>query len=145
MLTCLLAHTTCLSLFVQSDSDWGEHVAKLINVLGCELCQIYAENDLPADAKTTAYALIEKTWPFMLKFLGDEYDDTSCAVLNFVNDTLTLVSYLGLQIYRHIDRKHHILISLIVQEAEEGSYSFHSIPVGLFVITSRCCDDENEV
>ncbi|CAM0141297.1 unnamed protein product [Umbelopsis sp. WA50703] len=73
-----------------SDSDFGEHVAKLINVLGCELCQIYAENDLPADAKTAAYALIEKTWPFLLKFLGDEYDDTSCAVLNFVNDTLTL-------------------------------------------------------
>jgi Exportin-T len=41
-----------------------------------------------------AYAFIEKTWPFLLKFLGDEYDDTSCAVLNFVNDTLSLVSTL---------------------------------------------------
>jgi hypothetical protein len=45
-------HTTWLSLFVQSDSDFGEHVAKLINVLGCELCQIYAENALPAEAKS---------------------------------------------------------------------------------------------
>jgi exportin-T len=48
----LSIHTTCPSLFVQSDSDFGEHVAKLINVLGCELCQIYADNDVPAEAKS---------------------------------------------------------------------------------------------
>ncbi|KAI8578810.1 hypothetical protein K450DRAFT_245632 [Umbelopsis ramanniana AG] len=86
----MLNITDTLNQLDLSDADFGEHVAKLINVLGCELCQIYAENALPAEAKTAAYALIEKTWPFLLKFLGDEDDDSSCAVLNFVNDTLSL-------------------------------------------------------
>ena len=39
----------------------------------------------------TAYGLIEQVLPFLLKFLADEYDDTSTAVFAFVNDILTIV------------------------------------------------------
>ncbi|KAF7730156.1 pre-tRNA nuclear export protein [Apophysomyces ossiformis] len=67
-----------------------EHVARLTNVLGIELCKIYMDNSLSSDAKAGAYALIEQTLPYMLKFLANEYDDTSTAVFAFVNDMLTI-------------------------------------------------------
>jgi hypothetical protein len=64
-------------------------VSSLIHAMLHITSFVPAHNNLITAA---AYALIEKTWPFLLKFLGDEYDDTSCAVLNYVNDTLSLVS-----------------------------------------------------
>lgn len=39
----------------------------------------------------TAYGLIEQVLPYLLKFLADEYDDTSTAVFAFVNDILAIV------------------------------------------------------
>lgn len=63
-----------------------------MNVLGTELCKIYADTNLEADAKTTAWNMIEQLIPYLLKFLSNEYDDTSSAVFPFVNDMLYLVS-----------------------------------------------------
>jgi exportin-T len=64
----------------------------LINALGTELCKIYTETSLPADGKSLAWSMIEQITPYLLKFLANEYDDTSSAVFPFVNDMLYIVS-----------------------------------------------------
>ncbi|KAI9323871.1 armadillo-type protein [Dichotomocladium elegans] len=87
----MLNITDTLSRLDMSDENFAEHVARLVNALGIELCKIYADNSLPADAKATTYALIEHALPYLLKFLADEYDDTCTAVFPFVNDILTIL------------------------------------------------------
>jgi exportin-T len=64
----------------------------LINALGTELCKIYTETSLPAEGKQTAWSMIEQVTPYLLKFLANEFDDTSSAVFPFVNDMLYIVS-----------------------------------------------------
>ncbi|KAG9296389.1 hypothetical protein G9A89_014981 [Geosiphon pyriformis] len=71
-------------LDLSDDIDFVEHVAKLTNVLGAELCKIWEETDHSSEAKSAAYEQIVLLLPFLLKFLGDEYDDTSSAVFSFV-------------------------------------------------------------
>ena len=66
-------------------------MARLINALGTELCKIFAEPSLPAEGKAQAWTMIEQITPYLLKFLANEYDDTSSAVFPFVNDMLYLV------------------------------------------------------
>ncbi|CDS03104.1 hypothetical protein LRAMOSA00506 [Lichtheimia ramosa] len=86
----MLNLTDTLGRLELSDSDFVEHVARLTNVLGIELCKIYSDG-IPDDAKATAYGLIEQVLPYLLKFLADEYDDTSTAVFAFVNDILAIL------------------------------------------------------
>jgi exportin-T len=64
----------------------------LINALGTELCKIYTEPSLPQEGKGAAWSMIEQVTPYLLKFLANEYDDTSSAVFPFVNDMLYIVS-----------------------------------------------------
>ncbi|CAG8571231.1 11366_t:CDS:10 [Funneliformis mosseae] len=75
------------SLEFTEDIDFVEHVAKLTNVLGVELCKIWEGAD--TETKTVAYNQIELLLPFLLKFLANEYDDVSCAVFSFVSALLT--------------------------------------------------------
>ncbi|CAG8609589.1 11241_t:CDS:10 [Funneliformis caledonium] len=75
------------SLEFTEDIDFVEHVAKLTNVLGVELCKIWEGAD--TETKTIAYNQIELLLPFLLKFLANEYDDVSCAVFSFVSALLT--------------------------------------------------------
>lgn len=60
--------------------------------MGTELCKIYADTNLEAETKASAWNMIEQIIPYLLKFLANEYDDTSSALFPFVNDMLTLVS-----------------------------------------------------
>ncbi|KAG1317104.1 hypothetical protein G6F62_013088 [Rhizopus arrhizus] len=75
-----------------AEPEFVEHVARLVNVLGTELCKIYTEVSLSAEGKAGAWSLIEQITPYLLKFLSNEYDDTSSAVFPFVNDMLYIVS-----------------------------------------------------
>ncbi|KAI8980264.1 armadillo-type protein [Pilobolus umbonatus] len=75
-------------LDLSSDPEFVESVARLINSLGTELCKIYAENTLPQEGKSAAWNMVEQIAPFLLKFLSNEYDDTTSAVFPFVNDML---------------------------------------------------------
>lgn len=59
----------------------------------------------------TAYGLIEQVLPFLLKFLADEYDDTSTAVFAFVNDILTIVCIYICAIYCDSDPNFTLLYS----------------------------------
>ncbi|ORY05766.1 Xpo1-domain-containing protein [Basidiobolus meristosporus CBS 931.73] len=73
-----------------SDSDFAEHVAKLTNALGVELLFIWKQTEDQPDARASSYTHIEKLLPYMLKFLGDEYDETSSAVFPFVSELLLM-------------------------------------------------------
>ncbi|KAK9766337.1 pre-tRNA nuclear export protein [Basidiobolus ranarum] len=73
-----------------SDSDFAEHVAKLTNALGVELLFIWKQTESQPDARASSYTHIEKLLPYMLKFLGDEYDETSSAVFPFVSELLLM-------------------------------------------------------
>ncbi|CAG8633550.1 24667_t:CDS:10 [Dentiscutata erythropus] len=76
-------------LDLSDDIDFVEQVAKLTNVLGVELCKIWEEVD--SETKPAVYVQIELLLPFLLKFLADEYDDTSCAVFPFVSALQTVL------------------------------------------------------
>lgn len=64
----------------------------MINALGTELCKIYADTSLPNEGKQAAWTMLEQATPYLLKFLANEYDDTSAGVFPFVNDMLYIVS-----------------------------------------------------
>nr|CAG8569749.1 1109_t:CDS:10 [Entrophospora candida] len=70
------------SLDYSDDIVFVEHVARLTNVLGVELCKIWEGAD--QETRNVAYNQIEYLLEFLLKFLADEYDDTSSAVFPFV-------------------------------------------------------------
>ncbi|CAG8432820.1 11500_t:CDS:10 [Diversispora eburnea] len=71
------------------DIEFVEQVAKLTNVLGVELCKIWEE--MGPETKSTVYIQIELLFQFLLKFLADEYDDTSCAVFSFLSAFLSVL------------------------------------------------------
>ncbi|CAG8484576.1 451_t:CDS:10 [Racocetra fulgida] len=81
-------------LFADINVDIHPHktikqVARLTNVLGVELCKIWEEVD--SETKPVVYVQIELLLQFLLKFLADEYDDTSCAVFPFVSALQTVL------------------------------------------------------
>ncbi|RUS28066.1 Exportin 1-like protein-domain-containing protein, partial [Jimgerdemannia flammicorona] len=96
-------------LDLEDDVDFVEHVAKLTNALGVELCHIWAEDGVVPEAKgisvmqdlpilsfncypaAVTYGLIELVLPYLLKFLSNEYDDTCSAVFPFLNDLMGIV------------------------------------------------------
>ena len=72
-----------------------ERMAKLLNAYGIELGKIVAADALAEDkTKVEAEAMLEASLPLFLRFLGDEFDDTSSAVFGFLDDVLKRVSSL---------------------------------------------------
>ncbi|ORX52334.1 Xpo1-domain-containing protein [Hesseltinella vesiculosa] len=86
----MLNITDTLGRLDLSDPEFVESVARLTNALGIELCKIYNDSSLPDDAKNSTWLLIEQLSPFLLKFLANEYDDTTTAVFAFVNDLMVI-------------------------------------------------------
>jgi hypothetical protein len=112
----------------QSEPEFVEYVARLVNVLGTELCKIYTETSLPTEGKAAAWAMIEQMTPYLLKFLANEYDDTSSAVFPFVNDMLYIVS-------KHTNASFIFTYFMLAQKAKEADASIFSRPtriLGLF-------------
>ncbi|SAL94983.1 hypothetical protein, partial, partial [Absidia glauca] len=87
----MLNITDTLGRLDLSDPEFVESAARLTNVMGIELCKINMDTTIPSDAKLTSWTLIEQLSPYLLKFLADEYDDTTTAVFPFVNDILTIL------------------------------------------------------
>ncbi|KAG0985485.1 hypothetical protein G6F29_003983 [Rhizopus arrhizus] len=96
-----------------AEPEFVEHVARLVNVLGTELCKIYTEVSLSAEGKAGAWSLIEQITPYLLKFLSNEYDDTSSAVFPFVNDMLYIFKKQKRQIQPFSQGQHEFMASLL--------------------------------
>ncbi|KAG0367569.1 pre-tRNA nuclear export protein [Gamsiella multidivaricata] len=81
---------------LSSDSDFRERVARLVNNLGLQLCQIWqdtnpqASSNYPPTANPTAYTHISHLVPILLQFLKDEDDNVSEAVFGFLRETLNI-------------------------------------------------------
>lgn len=71
--------------------DFEELIAKLINLLGVELCTICDKVKEIPEAKTMTYGYIQTLFPYMLKLLANEYDDTSSALFPFVTSYTDLL------------------------------------------------------
>ncbi|GJJ75579.1 exportin-T [Entomortierella parvispora] len=83
-------------LDLSSDSEFRERVARLVNNLGLQLCQIWqdtnpqANSNYPPTANPTAYTHISHLVPILLQFLRDEDDSVSEAVFGFLRETLNM-------------------------------------------------------
>ncbi|KAI9245963.1 armadillo-type protein [Sporodiniella umbellata] len=96
-----------------SEPEFVECVARLLNALGTELCKIYTEVSLSAEGKAAAWSLIEHITPYLLKFLSNEYDDTSSAVFPFVNDMLYIFKKQKKQMQSFSQGQHEFMASLL--------------------------------
>ncbi|OZJ05156.1 hypothetical protein BZG36_02232 [Bifiguratus adelaidae] len=87
----VLRNGACECLVESGDEEFVERVAKLVNELGIQLCDIWTGNGVPKEMKDAAYVEIEKAIPYLLRFLADEYDDTASAVFPFAGALLNEV------------------------------------------------------
>ncbi|KAG0254528.1 pre-tRNA nuclear export protein [Actinomortierella ambigua] len=81
---------------ISTDSEFRERVARLVNNLGLQLCQIWQDTNpqtnpaYPATAQQTAYSHISQLIPILLRFLSDEDDNISGAVFGFLREVLNM-------------------------------------------------------
>ncbi|KAF9353934.1 pre-tRNA nuclear export protein, partial [Mortierella sp. NVP85] len=81
---------------LSSDSEFRGRVARLVNNLGLQLCQIWqdtnpqANSTYPPTANPTAYTHISQLVPILLQFLRDEDDNVSEAVFGFLREILNI-------------------------------------------------------
>ncbi|KAF9961993.1 pre-tRNA nuclear export protein [Modicella reniformis] len=81
---------------LSSDSEFRGRVARLVNNLGLQLCQIWqdtnpqANSTYPPTANPTAYSHVSQLVPILLQFLRDEDDNVSEAVFGFLRETLNI-------------------------------------------------------
>jgi len=87
----LLNIPNLLSQLKFDNIDFEEQIAKLINLLGVGLTTICDEVKDIQEAKTMAYGYIQTLFPYMLKLLANEYDDTSSALFPFVTSYTNLL------------------------------------------------------
>ncbi|KAF9189572.1 pre-tRNA nuclear export protein [Haplosporangium sp. Z 767] len=79
-----------------SDSEFRERVARLVNNLGLQLCQIWqdtnpqANSSYPPTASPAAYNHISQLVPILLQFLRDDNENVSEAVFGFLRETLNI-------------------------------------------------------
>ncbi|ODQ51343.1 Xpo1-domain-containing protein [Saitoella complicata NRRL Y-17804] len=88
----LLNLTTVMNqLDTSADPEFSQHVARLANIQGVELARILEDGSITPQAQAQATALLQGLFPFLLRFLSDEYDETSMAVYPFVTDLLAMI------------------------------------------------------
>ncbi|KAF9969790.1 pre-tRNA nuclear export protein [Actinomortierella ambigua] len=81
---------------ISTDSEFRERVARLVNNLGLQLCQIWQDTNpqanpaYPATAQQTAYSHISQLIPILLRFLSDDDDNISGAVFGFLREVLNM-------------------------------------------------------
>ncbi|KAI8325618.1 Xpo1-domain-containing protein [Martensiomyces pterosporus] len=72
-----------------SDVEFAEQVGKLANVTAVELKAIWVDKESATpEARSTAYAMLERLMPLLLRFLSHEYDDVSSTVFAAISDIL---------------------------------------------------------
>ncbi|KAG0225933.1 pre-tRNA nuclear export protein [Mortierella sp. GBA43] len=81
---------------LSSDSEFRGKIARLVNNLGLQLCQIWqdtnpqANSNYPPTANPTAYSHVSQLVPLLLQFLRDGDDNVSEAVFGFLREILNI-------------------------------------------------------
>ncbi|KAF8632204.1 hypothetical protein AX15_001968 [Amanita polypyramis BW_CC] len=71
----------------EGEESYREALGKLLNMLGLELIKL-TDDCLNDDIRSEAMVYLEQVLPVMLRFLADEYDDTSSTVFPFLQGIL---------------------------------------------------------
>ncbi|KII89963.1 hypothetical protein PLICRDRAFT_40145 [Plicaturopsis crispa FD-325 SS-3] len=72
----------------EGEESYREALGKLLNVLGLELAKL--SDDCPDEAvRSEATVMLNQILPVMLRFMGDEYDDTCSTVFPLLSSVLT--------------------------------------------------------
>lgn len=87
----LPALMSALDKDIEDDPDFAENVAKLTDVQVVALAQASLSGELQGEALTRVTGMLINLVPNVLRFLANEYDDTSSAVFHSVNDVITVV------------------------------------------------------
>lgn len=129
-----------------NQEDFQENLAKLINVIGLELVLCMGEesasspNSMVTDADRAAFAsLVDLLFPLALKYLANEYDDTSSALFPFIGQYLVLLKRLkkasGGQLFATKERLSQLLevLAIKMKYDEEVDYSDDSEEEALFL------------
>jgi exportin-T len=93
------------ALDTEKDVEFSEQVARLVNAQGLELTRILMEvcfilclsilifqANPSSGLRKKAITALRDLLPFLLRFLSDEYDDTSMAIFPFLTDLLVHVT-----------------------------------------------------
>ncbi|KAJ3023991.1 pre-tRNA nuclear export protein [Thoreauomyces humboldtii] len=69
--------TSVLNSFNGDDEETTERVAKLVNVLGLELCRCWDDSGSAPSMRKTSHDLLQLVFPFLVRYLGSEHGETS--------------------------------------------------------------------
>lgn len=72
------------------DPEFDESVAKLINNIGLELCHCYEDQFSSEAEKYLSLELLDSLFPNLLRYLSNEYDDTTSALFQYLGSYLLL-------------------------------------------------------
>eukprot|EP00842_Homolaphlyctis_polyrhiza_P004115 jgi/Hompol1/4704/HPOL_003826-RA len=86
----LLKLPTILSTVQTSSERLDEQLAKLINTIGLELCSCHRDTENVYD-RVQALQGLDATFPFLERFLSNEFDDTVSILFPFVSSLLLLL------------------------------------------------------
>jgi exportin-T len=79
------------NLRIVGDEEFEEQIAKLINNIGMELCDSYENPASTDEEKFRIIAMLDNLFPLLLKYLANEYDDTTSALFPFLSGYLLLL------------------------------------------------------
>jgi exportin-T len=79
-----------LNVKVLDDEEFEEEIAKLINSIGLEICVCYEQCSLDEE-RFRSIAILNNIFPLLLKYLANEYDDTTSALFPFLSNYLLLL------------------------------------------------------
>ncbi|KAJ3271577.1 pre-tRNA nuclear export protein [Terramyces sp. JEL0728] len=77
-----------------SDEEFDGQVAKLINNVGLELCHSYDDASSTDHDKYTAIQLLGGLFPFLLKYISSNHEETTSALFQFLGSYLLLLKRL---------------------------------------------------
>lgn len=86
-----LSITSVLGGLDTDDAEFAEQVAKLVNMLGLEVCRVWEESGDGHELREAAFRLLQDIFPYLVKYLGNEYDDTSSVLLPFLHSYSTVM------------------------------------------------------
>ncbi|XP_062575597.1 exportin-T-like isoform X1 [Saccostrea cucullata] len=110
----------------EEEGDYLSKLSKLINGIGVNLIiswQKLQKSDDQANSQVTMAALEEKV-PLMFRFLGDEDDDVSGAVIAFVQEYIGVLKQLKQLSPKHREHIEGLLYIVIKKMKYDDSYNF---------------------
>jgi exportin-T len=79
------------NLTILNDPVFEEQIAKLVNTIGLEICGCCEDHQSSEQDKVRSLKFLDSLFPLLLKFLSNEYDDTTSALFSFLSAYLLMI------------------------------------------------------